>query len=183
MLLIRCALPSVRIAVLFAFRLTDIASEKIPRQAVCLPWEMLRLLCASQPLRLQLAARLLTAAFGGGAAWLHATREVVASKDDFEVIGDEGAQIAVRIADLVLRLVRLHHGEVSLRALRRRCRRAVLLPPRGGKLRFLLKGGLNRLLFFTVRLHASMIPCRIHLTRAPVDTNISSVLFAQFATD
>ena len=36
------ALPSVRIAVLFAFRLTDIASRKIPRQAVCLPWEMKR---------------------------------------------------------------------------------------------------------------------------------------------
>ena len=44
MLLIRFeALPSVRIAVLFfAFRSTDIASEKIPRQAVCLPWEMKR---------------------------------------------------------------------------------------------------------------------------------------------
>ena len=43
MLLIRFeALPSVRIAVLFAFRSTDIASRKIPRQAVCLPWEMLR---------------------------------------------------------------------------------------------------------------------------------------------
>lgn len=41
MLLIRFeALPSVRIAVLFAFRSTDMASRKIPRQAVCLPWEM-----------------------------------------------------------------------------------------------------------------------------------------------
>ena len=36
------ALPSARIAVLFAFRHTDIAGEKIPRQAVCLPWEMKR---------------------------------------------------------------------------------------------------------------------------------------------
>ena len=43
MLLIRFqALPSVRIAVLFAFRSTDIASGKIPRQAVRLPWEMKR---------------------------------------------------------------------------------------------------------------------------------------------
>ena len=43
MLLIRFeALPSVRISVLFAFRHKDMASEKIPRQAVCLPWEMKR---------------------------------------------------------------------------------------------------------------------------------------------
>ena len=144
---------------------------------------MLRLLCASVPLRLQLAAGLLTAAFSGGAAGLHATREVVASKDDFEVIGDEGAQIAVGVADLVLRLVRLHHGEVSLRALGRRSRRAVLLPPRGGELRLLRKRRFHRLLFLTVRLHASVIASRIHLTRAFVDTNISSVLFAQFATN
>ena len=66
---------------------------------------MLRLLCASQPLRLQLAARLLTAAFSCGAAWLHATREVVAGKDDLEVIGDEGTHEAVRVADFVLRLL------------------------------------------------------------------------------
>ena len=78
---------------------------------------MLRLLCASHLLRLQLATRLLTAAFSGGAAGLQATREVVAREDDLEVVGDEGAQIAVRIADLVLRLVGLHHGEISLRAL------------------------------------------------------------------
>lgn len=144
---------------------------------------MLRLLCASQPLRLQLAARLLTAAFSGGAAWLHATREVVAGKDDLEVVGDEGAHEAVRVADLVLRLVGLHHGEVSLRAFRRRSRRTVLLPPRRGKLRLLLEGIPCRLLFLTVRLRASMIASRIHLTRAFVDTNISSVLLAQFATD
>lgn len=144
---------------------------------------MLRLGCASQPLRLQLAARLLTAAFSGGAAGLHATREVVAGKDDLEVIGDEGAHVAVGVADLVLRLVRLHHGEVSLCALRRCSRRAVLLPQRGGELRFLRKRRFHRLLFLTVRLHASVIASRIHLTRAFVDTNISSVLFAQFATN
>ena len=66
MLLIRFeALPSVRIAALFAFRHTDIASEKIPRQSVYLPWEMLRTLCARQLLRLPLAAGLLAAAFSG----------------------------------------------------------------------------------------------------------------------
>lgn len=139
--------------------------------------------CASQPLRLQLAARLLTAAFSGGAAGLHATREVVAGKDDLEVIGDEGAHVAVGVADLVLRLVRLHHGEVSLCALRRCSRRAVLLPPRGGELRFLRKRRFHRLLFLTVRLHASVITSRIHLTRALVDTNVSGVLLAQFATN
>lgn len=144
---------------------------------------MLRLLCASQPLKLQLAAWLLTAAFSCGAAWLHATREVVAGKHDLEVVGDEGAHEAVRVADLVLRLVGLHHSEVSLRALRRRCRRAVLLPPRRGKLRFLRKRRFHRLLFLTVRLHASVITSRIHLTRALVDTNVSGVLLAQFATN
>lgn len=139
--------------------------------------------CASQPLRLQLAAGLLTAAFSGGAAGLHATREVVAGEHDLEVVGDERTKIAVRVANLVLRLVGLHHGEVSLRALRRRSRRTVLLPPRGGKLRLLLEGIPCRLLFLTVRLHASVIASRIHLTRAFVDTNISSVFLAQFATD
>ena len=139
--------------------------------------------CASQPLRLQLAAGLLAAAFGGGAAGGHATREVVARKDDLEVVGDEGAQIAVRISDLVLRLVRLHHGEVSLRALGRCGRWAVLLPPRRGKLRLLFEDVPCRQLFITVRLRASMIPCRIHLTRALIDTNIGSVFTAQFATD
>ena len=74
--------------------------------------------CASQPLRLQLAAGLLTAAFSGRAASHYATREVVAGKDDLEVIGDEGAHEAVRVANLVLRLVRLHHSEVGLCALR-----------------------------------------------------------------
>ena len=48
------------------------------------------------PLNLHLAARLLTAAtFSGGAAGLHATREVVAGKHDLEVVGDEGTHITV----------------------------------------------------------------------------------------
>ena len=41
MLLIRFeALPSVRIAVLFCFPFCGHSKPKIPRQAVCLPWEM-----------------------------------------------------------------------------------------------------------------------------------------------
>lgn len=41
MLLIRFeALPSVRIAVLFCFPFYGHGKRKIPRQAVCLPWEM-----------------------------------------------------------------------------------------------------------------------------------------------
>ena len=74
-------------------------------------------------LRLYLAAAIglltPTAPFSGGAAGLHATREVVASEHDLEVVGDEGAHETVGAADLVLRLVRLHHGEVSLRNLRK----------------------------------------------------------------
>ena len=70
--------------------------------------ENVRRSCASLPLAIQLAARLLTTA--GATASHYATREVV---------GDEGAHEAERVADLVLRLVRLHHGEVSLCALDR----------------------------------------------------------------
>lgn len=126
--------------------------------------------CASQPLRLQLAARLLTAAFSGGAAGLHATREVVAGKDDLEVIGDEGAHVAVGVADLVLRLVRLHHSEVSLRALRRRCRRAVLLPPRRGKLRFLFECGTDRLLNLGFRVGITVAVGTIGPSRLLINT-------------
>lgn len=69
-------------------------------------------------LRLQLAtcARLLTATRGRAATSHYATREVVASEHHLEVVGDEGAHVAVGVADLVLRLVGLHHGEVSLRS-------------------------------------------------------------------
>lgn len=137
---------------------------------MCLPWEMLRLFCASQPLRLQLAAWLLTAALSGGAAWLHATREVVAGKDDLEVIGDEGAHVAVGVADFVLRLVGLHHSEVSLRALRRRCRRAVLLPPRRGKLRFLFECGTDRLLNLGFRVGITVAVGTIGPSRLLINT-------------
>ena len=67
----------------------------------------------SQPLSLQLATR------------LHATREVVAGEDDLEVVSDEGAHVAVRVANLVLRLVRLHHDEIGIGALDRLVGRTV----------------------------------------------------------
>ena len=52
--------------------------------------------CASLPLRLQLAARLLTTATCGAIARSHYTdRDVVAGKDDLEVVGYEGARVAV----------------------------------------------------------------------------------------
>ena len=79
------------------------------------------------------------AAAGAASAGHYAAREVVASKDDIDVVGDKGAHEAVRIADFVLRPVRLHHGNVGIRAIRLFGRWAVLLPPRRGKLRFLLE--------------------------------------------
>ena len=168
----------------FFFPFYGHSKRKIPRQAVCLPWEMKGQACACRALRLNLAAAASALASAGAAAAGHyAAREVVASKDDLEVVGDKGAHEAVRIADFVLRLVRLHHGNVSIRAIRRCGRWAILLPPRRGKLRLLREVGLCHLLFLTVRLHASMIPCRIHLACALVDTNIGSVFTAQFATD
>ena len=41
------------------------------------------------------------------AARLHATRDVVVGKHNLEVVGNERAHVAVRVANLVLRLVRL----------------------------------------------------------------------------
>lgn len=46
-----------------------------------------------------------TAACGSRAASHYATREVVAGKENLEVVGDEGAHEAVGVADLVLRLL------------------------------------------------------------------------------
>lgn len=37
----------------------------------------------------------MTAAFSGGATGLHATRKVVACKDDLEVVSDEEAHVAI----------------------------------------------------------------------------------------
>ena len=73
-----------------------------------------------RPLRLYSAVaaslQATAATFGDGAASHYATREVVAREHDLEVVGDEGAHEAVGVANFVLRLVRLHHGEVSLRS-------------------------------------------------------------------
>ena len=52
-----------------------------------------------------------TATCGVRAAGLHATRDVVAGKEHLEVVGHERAHEAVRVANLVLRLVPLHHGK------------------------------------------------------------------------
>lgn len=105
----------------------------------------------------------------------NASREVVAVEHDFHVVGHEGAQEGKRTANLVLRLKRLHDGEVSLGARRVGSRRAVLSPPRRCELRLFGEDGFHCLLFFTVRLHTSMIPCRIHLTCLLVHRQISGV--------
>lgn len=68
------------------------------------------------------ASRLQTTAVtysDGTATSRYASREVVAGEHNLEVVGDEGAHEAVGVANLVLRLVGLHHGEVNLRNLRK----------------------------------------------------------------
>ena len=129
-------------------------------------------------LRLDAAARLLTTA--GASVSRYATCEVVASEHDLEVVGDKGAHEAVRIADLVLRLVRLHHGNVSIRAIRRCGRWAVLLPPSRGKLRLLLESGADGLLTLGVRIVNHMPVGTVSLARAFVNTVNHALLGAQF---
>lgn len=78
MLLIRVALPSVRIAVLFAFRSADIANQKIPRK-VCVPAvgnDGNRVVRDGSSV--EAAARILAATFSGGAARGHTASDVVA---------------------------------------------------------------------------------------------------------
>ena len=118
------ALPSVRIAVLFCCPFCGHSKPKNPtasREPTVGNERALVALGGLLSLYLAATAGDLTAAtaFSGGATGLHTTSEVVAGKHDLEVVGDKGAHEAVRIADLVLRLVRLHHGEVSIRAIRR----------------------------------------------------------------
>nr|DAH90493.1 MAG TPA: hypothetical protein [Bacteriophage sp.] len=126
-------------------------------------------------------ARLLAAAtFGGGAAASHyAACEVVAGEDDLEVVGDEGAHVAVGVAYLVLRLVGLHYGKVSLGTLGRRGGRAVLPPPGRGKLSLLLEGGAYSLLLGSVGIVVTMTVGTIGLTRLFVDTVNHALLGAQ----
>lgn len=59
----------------------------------------------------------------------------------------------------MLRLVRLHHGEVSLRALRRLVGLTVLLPPSCGKLRLLLEDIPCRQLFFRISYSIKYLKC------------------------
>ena len=130
------------------------------------------------------AARILTATFSGGAAASHYTAcEVVAGEDDLEVVGDEGAHVAVGIAYLALRLVGLHHGKVSLCALSRRCGRAVLLPPDRRELRLLLEGGADGLLLFGVGVGEHMSVGAEGLACALVDRVDDALLGAQLARD
>ena len=137
--------------------------------------------CACRALRLNLAAAASAlAAAGAAAAGHYAAREVVASKDDLEVVGDKGAHEAVRIADFVLRLVRLHHGNVSIRAIRRCGRWTVLLPPRRGELRLLLESGADGLLTLGVRIVNHMPVGTVSLARAFVNTVNHALLGAQF---
>ena len=95
--------------------------------------------CDGLSVHLAWVSRRTAATFSGGAARLYATRDVVAGEDNLEVVGDERAHEAVGVANLVLRLVGLHHGEVSLRALGGLVGRTVLLPQRRRKLRLLLE--------------------------------------------
>lgn len=110
------------------------------------------------------------ATFSGGAAGLHATRDVVAGEHDLEVVGDERAHVAVRVANLVLRTVRLHHGEVGIRALHRLVGRTVLLPPSRRKLRLLLEGGADGLLNLGFRVGITVTVGTIGLARLLINT-------------
>lgn len=180
MLLIRLSAAVREDSSAFCFPFYGHGKRKIPRQAVCLPWEMKGQSCDWRALRLNLAAsaRALAAACAA-AAGRDAAREVVAGKDDLEVVGDEGAHEAVRIADFVLRLVRLHHGNVGIRAIRRFGRWAVLLPPRRGKLRLLLESGANDLLHLGFRVVVTVTVGTIGLARLLIHAVNHALLGAQ----
>nr|DAR58960.1 MAG TPA: hypothetical protein [Caudoviricetes sp.] len=135
-------------------------------------------------LSVEATARLLAAAtFGGGAARGHAACEVVAGEDDLEVVGDEGAHVAVGVAYLVLRLVGLHHGKVSLGALGRRGGRAVLPPPGRGELSLLLEGGADSLLLLGVGIVNHMPVGTVGFARAFVHAVNHALLGAQLTRD
>ncbi|MDY4500157.1 MAG: hypothetical protein SPE04_11405 [Prevotella sp.] len=79
----------------------------------------------------------------------------------------------------MLRLVRLHHGEVSIRTIRRCGRWAVLLPPRRGKLRLLLEGCADSLLLGSVGIMMTVTVGTIGLARLLVYTVNHALLGAQ----
>lgn len=111
-----------------------------------------------------------------GAAGGYAARDVVASEDDLEVVGHEGAHVAVGVADLVLRLVRLHYGEVGIGAFGGCGGRTVLLPPSRRKLRLLLEGGADGLLLGSVGIMMTVTVGTVGFTRLFVDT-VNHALF------
>lgn len=130
-------------------------------------------------------ARLLAAAtFGGGAAASHyAACEVVAGEDDLEVVGDDGAHVAVGVAYLALRLVGLHQEYVGRGAYGIVLGRAVLLPPDRRELRLLLEGGADGLLLFGVGVGEHMSVGAEGLACALVDRVDDALLGAQLARD
>lgn len=150
---------------------------------MCLPWEMM----ATEERdgsSVEATARLLTAFFGGGAAASHyAACEVVAGEDDLEVVGDEGAHVAVGVAYLALRLVGLHQECVGRGACGIVLGRAVLLPPGGGELRLLLESGADSLLLFGVGIMVHMPVGAESLACALVDGVDDALLGAQLARD
>lgn len=91
------------------------------------------------------------------AACHNAAREVGVGKHHLHVVGHERAHETVRVANLMLRLVRLHHRHVSFATIGRCGGRAVLLPPCRGKLRLLFESSFYRLLFLTVRLYTPVV--------------------------
>lgn len=72
-------------------------------------------MCAEDGLSVE--GTVVAATFSGAATGGFTTRDVVTCEDDLQVIGHEGAHVAVGVADFVLRLVGFHHGEVSIGAL------------------------------------------------------------------
>lgn len=145
-----------------------------------LPWEVR---VTGERDGLSVEATALGAAAFGGAAGGHAACEVVAGEDDLEVVGDEGAHVAVGVAYLVLRLVGLHHGQVGIGALGQRGGRAVLPPPGGGELRLLLEGGADGLLLGSVGVVNHMPVGTVGFARAFVHAVNHALLGAQLTRD
>lgn len=150
---------------------------------MCLPWEMM-VTEGRDGSSVEATARLLAAAtFSGGTARGHAACEVVAGEDDLEVVGDEGAHVAVGVAYLALRLVGLHQEYVGRGACGIVLGRAVLLPPDRRELRLLLEGGADGLLLFGVGVGEHMSVGAEGLACALVDGVDDALLGAQLARD
>lgn len=94
---------SVRIAALFAFRSTDKAKKSHAKPLVPVVGNGSIGMCEAV---LSVEGAVGAAALRGAAAGGYATRDVVACEDDLEVVGHEGAHVAVGVANFVLRLTR-----------------------------------------------------------------------------